>query len=451
MGSRNGQPQGPGESHHWYSSRRMEATSRTRLRRASPAANPVSRRAHLRCRSHLSPTVLGSHSSHGRGRCHRLCHHALYGRSRILQSSRAHLPWQDGRSGHALRVEAQLHERRVAARRVRAAGQRGGGSSVGSGCDRRRGLWQRSPSGRAGCSNRGAAHRPISQRQRRHSHRHRKDSPHARRRLRFSHHNTRRRGGSQTMSPTRLLAVARKEILHILRDARSLGIVVIMPVTLMLLFGYGVNLDLKRLPVYVYDRDGSQQSQDLLRRFHSNQYFQIVSVVNDYPAVTRAIDDGSAKLGIVIPWDFSQRLSRGGPVQVQALVDGTDDNTANVAIGYAQAVVQGYSSQVQLDWLQARGQTIQPAPMSVQTRTWYNEDLASSSFIIPGVLALVMSVIGAFLTSLTIAREWERGSMEQLISTPVTAMEIMLGKLAPYFVLGMFDVAVCAVIAISWV
>ena len=94
---------------------------------------------------------------------------------------------------------------------------------------------------------------------------------------------------------------------------------------------------------------------------------------------------------------------------------------------------------------------MQPAPVSVETRTWYNEDLESSAFIIPGVLALVMSVIGAFLTSLTIAREWERGSMEQLISTPVSAMEIMLGKLAPYFVLGMFDVAVCAVIAIALV
>ena len=252
------------------------------------------------------------------------------------------------------------------------------------------------------------------------------------------------------MSLTRLLAVARKEILHILRDSRSLGIVVIMPVTLMLLFGYGVNLDLKGLPVYVFDRDGSQQSQDLLKRFQSNEYFHIAQVVDSYPELTRALDDGHAKMGIVIPWDFSQRLNRGDIVGVQALVDSTDDNTANVLIGYAQAVVQGYSSQVQLDWLQAHGQTIQPAPVSVQTRTWYNEDLESSSFIIPGVLALVMSVIGAFLTSLTIAREWERGSMEQLISTPVTAMEIMLGKLAPYFVLGMFDVAVCAVIAISW-
>jgi ABC-2 type transport system permease protein len=252
------------------------------------------------------------------------------------------------------------------------------------------------------------------------------------------------------MSFTRMLAVARKEIVHILRDSRSLGIVVIMPVTLMLLFGYGVSLDLKGLPVYVYDRDGSQQSQDLLKRFQSNEYFHVARVVDSYAAVTRALDDGSAKMGIVIPWNFSQQLSRGGSVQVQALIDATDDNSANVLTGYAQAVVQGYSSQVQLNWLQSHGQSIQPAPIAVETRTWYNENLESSSFIIPGVLALVMSVIGAFLTSLTIAREWERGSMEQLISTPVTAMEIMLGKLIPYFVLGMFDVAVCALIAINW-
>jgi ABC-2 type transport system permease protein len=252
------------------------------------------------------------------------------------------------------------------------------------------------------------------------------------------------------MSFRRLLAVARKEIVHILRDSRSLGIVVIMPVTLMLLFGYGVNLDLKGLPVYVYDQDGSQQSQDLLKRFQSNKYFHIARMVNGYPALTKALDDGHAKMGIVIPWDFSQRLLDGGPVQVQALVDGTDDNTANVLIGYAQAVVQSYSAGIQLNWLHERGLAVQPAGVSVETRTWYNEDLESSAFIIPGVLALVMSVIGAFLTSLTIAREWERGSMEQLISTPVTAMEIMLGKLTPYFVLGMFDVAVCALIAIKW-
>ena len=252
------------------------------------------------------------------------------------------------------------------------------------------------------------------------------------------------------MSYTRLLAVAKKEVIQILRDSRSLIIIVIMPPILVLLFGYGVNLDLKGLPVYVYDRDGSQQSQDLLKRFQASDYFHIVRVVNGYPALTRALDDGHAKMGLVVPWDFSERLRAGGPVQVQALVDGTDDNTANVLIGYTQAVVQGYSSDIQLNWLREHGQAVQPAPVSVETRTWYNEDLESSAFIVPGVLALVMSVIGAFLASLTIAREWERGTMEQLISTPVSALEIMLGKLTPYFVLGMADVVVCALIAIYW-
>ena len=252
------------------------------------------------------------------------------------------------------------------------------------------------------------------------------------------------------MSLTRLAAMAAKEVTQILRDVRSLIIVILMPVILVLLFGYGVSLDLKHLPVYVYDRDGSQQSQDLLKRFQSNDYFRIVRVVNDYPELVRAIDDGRAKMGLVIPWDFSQRLRDGRPTQVQALVDGTDDNTANVLINYSQAVVQGYSSQVQLNWLQRRGMRAQAAPISVEARTWFNEDLESSAFIIPGVLALVMSVIGAFLTSLTIAREWERGTMEQLISTPVTPLEVMLGKLLPYFAIGMFDVLVCAGLALYW-
>ena len=252
------------------------------------------------------------------------------------------------------------------------------------------------------------------------------------------------------MSLTRLYAVARKEIIQILRDPRSLGIVIIMQVTLMLLFGYGVNLDQKQMPVYVMDQDGSQQSQDLLKHFQVTEYFSLVRVVNRYADLSRALDDGSAKIGIVIPWDFSQRLHDGRPAQVQALVDASDDNSANVLMGYTQAVVMGYSAQVQVAWLNARGISIQPASISVQTRTWYNEDLESSAFIIPGVLALVMSVIGAFLTSLTIAREWERGTMEQLISTPVSAIEIMLGKLAPYFVLGIFDTVVGAAIAILW-
>jgi ABC-2 type transport system permease protein len=252
------------------------------------------------------------------------------------------------------------------------------------------------------------------------------------------------------MNWTRLLVMAKKEVVQILRDPRSLMIVIVMPAILVVLFGYGVNLDLKGLPVYVYDRNGSQQSEDLLKRFQDSEYFHVAREVSNYHDLTRALDDGNAKMGIVIPWDFSQRLHDGRPVQVQALVDATDDNTANVLIGYAQGVVQGYSSEIQVDWFRDRGVAVQSVPIRVETRTWYNEDLESSAFIIPGVLALVMSVIGAFLTSLTIAREWERGTMEQLISTPVSAAEIMFGKLIPYFVLGMGDTIVSALIAIYW-
>jgi ABC-2 type transport system permease protein len=252
------------------------------------------------------------------------------------------------------------------------------------------------------------------------------------------------------MSLTRLAAIARKEFVQILRDLRSLVIVVLMPAVLVLLFGYGVSLDLKHLPIYVWDQSGTQQSQDLLKRFASNRYFDVVRVVDNYGELTHALDSGQARMALVVPWDFAVRLHDGRPAAIQALVDASDDNTANVLIGYAQAVVESYSAQAQVEWLGRQGVALQPSGIGIQTRTWYNEDLESSAFIIPGVLALVMSVIGAFLTSLTIAREWERGTMEQLISTPVTAMEIMFGKLIPYFAIGLVDTAISAVLAIAW-
>lgn len=252
------------------------------------------------------------------------------------------------------------------------------------------------------------------------------------------------------MNLKRLAAIASKEIIQIRRDVRSLAIVVLMPVIMVLLFGYGVSLDLKHLPVYAFDRDGSQASQDLLRRFQSSRYFAIAGVANSYPEVAQAIDRGNATLAIVIPPDFSERLHHGGPLEIQAIVDASDDNTANLAVGYAQGVLQSYSADLQVEWREQRGLPRQSVPLSTEVRTWFNEDLESSAFIVPGVLALVMTVIGAFLTSLTVAREWERGTMEQLISTPVTAAEIMLGKLLPYFVIGMVDVGLATALALYW-
>ncbi len=248
----------------------------------------------------------------------------------------------------------------------------------------------------------------------------------------------------------RLAAIARKEVLQIMRDARSVVIVVGMPVIMMLAFGYGISFDLKHLAVYVFDREGSQQSQNLLKHFQASEYFKVVQAVNNYPALVRAIDAGDCKLALVIPHDFSHRLNSDGPVSIQALIDGTDSNSANLAIAYSQAVVQTFSQQLQFDWIRRHGQNdIQP-PISVDARTWFNENLESMADIVPGVVVIVMAVVGTFLTALTISREWERGTMEQLISTPVTSFELMLGKLAPYFVIGMLDTCLCAVLGVLW-
>jgi len=252
------------------------------------------------------------------------------------------------------------------------------------------------------------------------------------------------------MSLHRLIAVARKEVIQILRDPRSLAIVVLMPVILMFLFGYGINLDLKNTPTYIFDRESSPQSRDLIARFRSSSYFHVAREVDNYAELVAAIDAGRAKLGVVIPPDFSAQLRNGGAVSVQALVDATDDNTGNLILGYTESIVRGYSQGVRVDWLQRQGQLRAAPSVSVESRIWYNEDLESQAFIIPGIVAIVMAVVGAFLTSLTIAREWERGSMEQLISTPVSSLEVMLGKLIPYFVIGLFDTAVCTGMAILW-
>ena len=252
------------------------------------------------------------------------------------------------------------------------------------------------------------------------------------------------------MNRNRLFAMARKEVIQIRRDARSIGIVIAMPIIMMLAFGYGVSFDTKHIPVYIYDMEKSQQSQDFLKRFQASVYFNVVKTVESYPELVRAIDAGKCQIGIVVPADFSKKLRSGRQVSVQALVDGTDSNSANLGMSYSEAVVQAHSQKLQLEWFQSRGEARVQPPLSVDSRTWFNENLESMATIVPGVVALVMAVVGTFLTSLTIAREWERGTMEQLISTPVTPLEIMLGKLAPYFAIGLFDTCVCAGMGVWW-
>ncbi len=249
----------------------------------------------------------------------------------------------------------------------------------------------------------------------------------------------------------RLKAIAAKEVLQIWRDPRSLMIALLLPFTQMFLLGYGVNLDLKHIPVCTFDREGSQLSQDLFKHFQASQYFAIARNLQSYPQVVAAIDDGDCSLAIVVPPGFSERLNDSGAASVQAILDGTDDNTANIAFGYAAAVVDNFSNNVQVSWMDRQGRALQRIqPMVVQSRVWFNEDLESRNFIIPGLVAVIMALIGAQLTSLTIAREWERGTMELLISTPVKPSELMFGKLVPYLALGWVDAAFCLVMAALW-
>jgi ABC-2 type transport system permease protein len=239
----------------------------------------------------------------------------------------------------------------------------------------------------------------------------------------------------------RLKAVVIKEALQVWRDPMSLLIALSLPFMQMFLLGYGVSLDVRHLPTCVYDQEASQDSQDLLKRFQASDYFGVIGRFDDYRAVTRALDRGQCRLVVVIPWDFSRRIAQGQSASVQALLDATDTNTANIAVGYAQAVIAAYAAE--------RNATQTPS-VTVQSRVWFNEDLESRNFIIPGVVALVMALVGAELTSLTIAREWERGTMELLVSTPVTPIELMIGKLIPYFFIGLIDAAFCLACAVFW-
>jgi ABC-2 type transport system permease protein len=252
------------------------------------------------------------------------------------------------------------------------------------------------------------------------------------------------------MSGRRILAMTRKEVIQIWRDPLSLMVIIALPLIQLLIFGYAVNLDIKHIPLCVYDRDATQTSQDLLKRFQATDYFNIVRLSDSYRDVVRQIDYGACTVAVVVPPQFSEELHSQGRASVQALLDASDANTANIGMAYALNIVEAYSSQVQIDWRQRHGLAAVAPDVTFQPRTWFNEDLESMANIVPGVVAIVMAVVGAFLTSLTIAREWERGTMEQLISTPVGKLEIQIGKLAPYFAIGIADTAVCAGLAVWW-
>jgi ABC-2 type transport system permease protein len=243
----------------------------------------------------------------------------------------------------------------------------------------------------------------------------------------------------------RLFAVARKEFLHVVRDWRSLALSLAIPVILILLFGYALTLDLRNVPTVVWDQSRSPQSRDLLSLFSGSPYFSMVGNYDTYQDLQLALDRGTAMIAIVVPSDFARKITAGKKVAIQIIGDGSDANTSRLAMGYAATVGRIYSSQIMAKKMQLSGKAPLMPPVEMVTRSWYNPDLRSQNVIIPGIIAIVMVVIAAMLTSVTIAREWETGTMEQLISTPLKGPELIVGKVIPYFVIGMTDVAIAVV------
>jgi ABC-2 type transport system permease protein len=244
------------------------------------------------------------------------------------------------------------------------------------------------------------------------------------------------------LNRSRLLAVSRKEVLQLRRDRRSLVLAFALPVLLVVIFAYGISWDVDEIRTVVVDQDHSARSRALVETFRASGHFTLEEVAT--PAeVDRRVDRGVAQLAVIIPPDFAANMGRGVPARVQAVVDGSDANTATIVLGYTQAVVQAYTRQL----LQDKGMAVSSA-VQVESRVWYNEELVSRNMIVPGLVAVIMMIIAAMLTSLTIAREWERGTMEQLASTPVHRGEVVLGKLLPYLAIGLIDVVVASLLGI---
>jgi ABC-2 type transport system permease protein len=239
-----------------------------------------------------------------------------------------------------------------------------------------------------------------------------------------------------------------KELHHITRDARSLAMALLMPVMMLLLYGYALSLDVDRVPTLVYDQDQTSASRDLIRQFEGSRFFDVRGFASGYSAIERAIDRSRILMAVVIPRGYADRIKGSQEATVQIILDGSDSNTASIVMGYAETLVRTYSGQIRAEALNRRGgERIVPA-IDARLRVWYNSTLESKNYVVPGLIAVILQIIGALLTSLTIAREWEMGTMEQLLSTPVRPVEIVLGKMMAYFVVGVTDALIALLVGL---
>jgi ABC-2 type transport system permease protein len=239
----------------------------------------------------------------------------------------------------------------------------------------------------------------------------------------------------------RIKAIAVKEFIHVLRDKRTLKLLIMMPFVQLVTYGYAINTDVKHIPTVLSDQDGTSLSRRLVDAFEQSAYFDVTRHSTDPEEIHHLIDRGKAKAALVIPPDFTKNLLSGRQANLQLLIDGTDSNPANTALNTGQAIVTSF--------MQKEGLVpIRVAPIDFRPRLWYNPDLKSSFFMVPGLVGLLLQLLIPMVTAASIVREKERGNIEQLLVTPIKPYELILGKLIPYVSIGL--VIAASIIGAAW-
>ncbi|MGO8715985.1 MAG: ABC transporter permease [Smithella sp.] len=240
----------------------------------------------------------------------------------------------------------------------------------------------------------------------------------------------------------RLKAIVRKEFYHLIRDYRSLYLAFAIPLLLIILFGYALSLDVDNVETVFVDYDRSELSRDFIRKLGASSYFHVIGLLPQTKDAIDYLDHDRVKLAIVIGPDFMKNISADRETQLQIIIDGSDPTYGNILRGYITSFTDQYNQKLLVDFLNRNGQEQIKPPVDGRVRIWFNEDLESRNFIIPGIIAVIIMIVGALLTSLIIAREYENGTMETIKSMPVRAGELLLGKAIPYFFIGLANVLI---------
>ena len=234
-----------------------------------------------------------------------------------------------------------------------------------------------------------------------------------------------------------ILPIVHKEFRQIKRDKRVLAVLLFIPAMMLFMFGYALNFDIKHTATAVYDEDNSAVSRDFIQQFFRNEYFDETYRLQSKSEINDLVDGGRAKMVLVIPSKFSERLVNGGNASVQVIIDGSNSNTGSTIVGYVNMIIQQYSIHVMTETFAAQGGRMITLPVDYQPRVWYNPELKSAKFLVPGLIAFILMVTAVISTALAVVREREMGTIEQIMVSPVKPIELILGKTIPYTVISL--------------